>query len=266
MTNIQKYLKSQKVSQEELASILQISRPTAAKILNGENDVTVTQASFLSEKLSVNLNDLINGTWDKERITFEVDNLQNGSKGKAGKTKKSEMRISIPFENVEKFKNMFLYIIEKMGAMPNVGQTFLYKILYFCDFDYYEKFEEQLTGAKYVKNHFGPTPKKVFFDKIISELESSGKLETVKSKYFDKEQTKYLPKISADISLFSAQQIKHVDEEIERFKDKTASWMSEYSHLDVPWIMSELNKEIDYEAVFYRTDKTSQRVYEDIKL
>jgi transcriptional regulator with XRE-family HTH domain len=259
MKDVTTFLKEQKISQEELAGILSISRPTAAKILNGENDVTVAQVKILSEKFSVNLNDLINGTWGKQEIIFE-------SKAVKSKKIKEDFRISIPFENVEKFKNMFLYIVEKIGAMPNVGQTFLYKMLYFCDFDYYEKFEEQLTGAKYVKNHFGPTPKKVFFDKIISELESAGKLETVKSKYFDKEQTKYLPKVSADISFFSAQQIKHIDEEILRFKDKTAAWISDFSHQDVPWIMTDMNDVIDYESVFYRTDKTSTREYEHIKL
>jgi len=31
--------------------------------------------------------------------------------------------------------------------------TVLYKILYFIDFDYYEKYEEQLMGALYIKNN-----------------------------------------------------------------------------------------------------------------
>ena len=60
--------------------------------------------------------------------------------------------------------------------------TVLYKLLYFIDFDYYEKFEEQLVGATYIKNHFGPTP--VEFKKIVESMESKGELETVKSKYF----------------------------------------------------------------------------------
>ena len=46
--------------------------------------------------------------------------------------------------------------------------TVLYKLLYFIDFDYYEKFEEQLVGATYIKNHFGPTP--VEFKKIVDTI------------------------------------------------------------------------------------------------
>ena len=49
--------------------------------------------------------------------------------------------------------------------------TVLYKLLYFIDFDYYEKFEDQLVGATYIKNHFGPTP--VEFKKIVDSLQES---------------------------------------------------------------------------------------------
>jgi len=55
-------------------------------------------------------------------------------------------------------------------------------LLYFIDFDYYEKFEEQLIGAKYIKNHFGPTP--VAFSEIIAQMEQEGDLTHVTKKYF----------------------------------------------------------------------------------
>jgi len=39
--------------------------------------------------------------------------------------------------------------LEKCGAKPNVGETMLYKLLYFVDFNYYELFESSLTGEAY---------------------------------------------------------------------------------------------------------------------
>jgi hypothetical protein len=74
---------------------------------------------------------------------------------------KQEIRIDVPQKNLKKFKEVLLYILEKVGGKPNVGMTVLYKLLYFIDFDYYEKFEEQLIGATYIKNHFD-----IFSDKI----------------------------------------------------------------------------------------------------
>ena len=47
------------------------------------------------------------------------------------KTESPDIRISIPENNIEKFKQVFLYILSKVGAKPNVRQTVLYKLLYF---------------------------------------------------------------------------------------------------------------------------------------
>ena len=71
--------------------------------------------------------------------------------------KKQKMRISVPQEKIEKFKEVLLYILECIGARPNIGEAVVCKIMYFIDFDFYEKFEEQLMGAKYIKN--GEFPK-----------------------------------------------------------------------------------------------------------
>jgi len=45
-------------------------------------------------------------------------------------------------DEIEKFKEVLLYILGKVGSKPNIGQTVLYKLLYFIDFNYYEKYEE----------------------------------------------------------------------------------------------------------------------------
>ena len=63
----------------------------------------------------------------------------------------------IEFNN-EKFKQVLHYIIHQCGSLENVGKTVLYKILYFTDFDYYELYEEKLTGESYRKLPLGPAP------------------------------------------------------------------------------------------------------------
>lgn len=171
-----------------------------------------------------------------------------------------EIRIDIPQENIEKFKQVFLYILAKVGAKPNVGQTVLYKLLYFIDFDFYEIYEEQLMGLKYIKNTYGPTP--VDFAKITREMEESGEIEIVKTKYFDKDQTKYLPVKTPNLKLFTGTELEHLNRELERFSGMTAKEISDFSHKDVPWIGANDKEIIDYEAVFYRNPETSARGYE----
>lgn len=248
--SFQQLISKHRVTQEKLADILGVSRPTVAKIIAGEREIKMSEAKALSEALGISISEVF-GEEMRTEIVLE----------KKIKEEKEEIRISVPAENVEKFKNALLYITQKIGALPNVGQTVLYKILYFCDFDYYEKFEEQLIGARYIRNHYGPTPRE--FAVIVKEMIKDGQIEEIETKYFDKDQKKYIPVTSPDLSVFSGQELEHINEEIERLGNKTAKELSDYSHKDVPWIVTPEGKEIDYESVFYRTPETSVRTYED---
>ena len=74
---------------------------------------------------------------------------------------KSVSRISVPDLKVDKFKNILLYLIERCAGKPNIGETVLNKLLYFCDFNFYELYEEHLTGARYKKLPYGLVPQKM---------------------------------------------------------------------------------------------------------
>ena len=74
------------------------------------------------------------------------------------KSHNASIRISVPQKNVEKFKQVFLYLLEQVGSKQNIGETVIYKLLYFIDFNFFERYEEQCIGATYQKNHYGPTP------------------------------------------------------------------------------------------------------------
>lgn len=50
--------------------------------------------------------------------------------------------------NPEKAKQVILYILNKCGPM---SKKKLQCLLYFCDFNYYEKYEEPFMGFKYIK-------------------------------------------------------------------------------------------------------------------
>lgn len=249
--SLKELLSRHKVSQQDLADILCISRPTAAKVIAGENEMTISQVRKLAEALGISTSEVLGEEKPKEIILEKC----------LPDTKVPTERISVPAEKVDKFKNILLYITKKIGALPNVGQTVLYKILYFCDFDYYEKYETQLIGAKYIRNHYGPTP--IAFAKIVKEMVDDGEIEEVKTKYFNNDQTKYFPVREPDLSMLTAKELDHIDEEIKRLGSKTATELSDFSHKDVPWIVTPEGKEIPYETVFYRTEDTSVRKYED---
>ena len=242
--------KKNNMTQEYLASQIELSRSVYIQIEQGKRDLSLKEAQTLASIFDIPFEDFINEKETSREIILE-----------SKPQKKEKLEIRIKHKNLEKFKQVFLYLLSEVGAKPNVGETVLHKLLYFIDFDYYEKFEEQLIGAKYIKNHFGPTP--VAFPEIIAQMEQEGDLTHVVKKYFQHDQKKYLPRRSADLSNFSAQEKELIDWEIERFKDFNATKMRDYSHKDVPWIGANDLQPINYEAVFSRTDEFSVRQYDD---
>lgn len=243
------------MTQQRLAELMSVLRPTISQIENGERKICAEELIKLSEIFSVSVDYLL----DLEKLPEVVL-----SKGKKEKKTRPQIRINIPQKYLEKFKEVFLYILNKIGSKPNIGETVLYKLFYFMDFDFYEKFEEQLIGATYIKNRYGPTP--VEFKKIVEKMIKDKEIVKVESKFFQYPQTKYLPLRKSDLSKLKANEIYVIDDVLIRLSDMTAAQISDYSHNDVPWLTTADGKPIEYESVFYRTSPYSTREYgEDIQ-
>ena len=249
-----KQRKKNNLSQEFLASKIGVSRPTYVQVEQDERELTISEAQKLASVFNMSLEDLLSANQKEIEVDFGED--------KNNKETKPEMRIIMPQANVKKFKEVLLYLLEKVGARPNIGETAIYKLLYFIDFDYYEKFEEQLIGATYIKNHFGPTP--VEFTKITNQMIEMGEIEKIKSSYFQHDQKKYLPRRTANLKVLSGQEIQHIDEVLGRLAWKNAAELSDYSHTDTPWLVHKIGEKISYETVFRRDNDHSVRSYNDV--
>lgn len=241
-------------SQEDLAQKMDMNRVSLSQIENGQREVSAEEIAGFSKIFNIPTDILLDL---KQDIEVVLEAKKEGFLMKQ-KQKKDELRISVPQENIEKFKEVLLYILNKVGSKSNVGETVIYKLLYFVDFDFYEKYEEQLIGATYIKNHYGPTP--IEFAKIVKEMERDD-LVKVSDQYFQYPQTKYLPKRKPDLNKLTPQEIELIDEVLNRLSDMNAQQISEYSHYDVPWITSGDGEIIKYESVFYRTPAYSVRDY-----
>ena len=243
------------MSQQRLADLLGISRPIISQIENGERKTCTDELIKLSKAFNISIESLLDLKKEPEVVLQE---------SKKKKRIKPLFRINVPEKNLEKFKEALLYILNKVGSKSNIGETVIYKLLYFIDFDFYEKYEEQLIGATYIKNNYGPTP--VEFKKILDEMIEEKEIERVESKYFNYPQTKYLPLRKPDLTKFKAYEIQMIDDVLGKLSDMNAAQISDYSHNDVPWLTTEEGEVIEYESVFYRTPPYSVREYsEDIQ-
>lgn len=242
------------LSQEDLAKSVGISRPSLAQIELGNRSIDVLELQKLSQVLNFSLDDFMSKNFSaSEDVSVKAEK----------KTKKEEERISVPKLQVNKFKNVLLYILERCAGKPNVGETVLYKLLYFSDFNYYELYEEHLTGAKYRKLPYGPVPQKL--DAILHQMIEKGQLQRVKTEYHGYPQTRYLPLVKSDLRELKASEKEVIDRIIEQMSDWSAAAISSYSHKDMPWLASKEGDYISYNLAFYRDLPYSVRVYEDEK-
>lgn len=240
------------LSQDRLAHELGVSRPTYMQIEKGERELTISEAKKLASIFGTTFEDFLAGDVPEHDVILE---------GKSEIKPTNDIRIRVTSKNLEKFKQVLLYILGKVGGKPNVGETVLHKLLYFIDFDYYEKFEENLIGATYIKNHHGPTS--VELKDIVTDMQEKGEVEIVKSKYFKYEQKKYLALKRPNLDKFSAREIEHIDAVLARLADKNAKEIEKYSHEDVPWKVAKDGQPLSYESVFYRDERYSVRNYDD---
>lgn len=241
------------ISQDQLAREIGVSRPTYVQIEKGERELSVNEAQKLAAIFGMGLEQFLQG----KKPERETPQLQPRKRVEES----TEERISVPQERMDTFREVLLYILKKVGAKPNMGETVLYKLLYFIDFDYYEKHEEQLMGLKYIRNHHGPSP--VGFTKAVERMEKDNDLMRVKSKYFQYDQKKYIPLREPDLSGITSQELQHIDAVLARLSDMNAGQIRDYSHEDIPWKIHKEGEQLDYEYVFYREPPYSVRSYDE---
>ncbi|MBI4648691.1 MAG: DUF4065 domain-containing protein [Bacteroidia bacterium] len=244
--------KAKGLSQENLAKSIGLSRPSLAQIELGNRSIDVFELYNLSLVLGFSLDEFLSADFKaSDEVHYEKEVL----------AEKDNIRISIPVLKIGKFKNVLVYILERCAGKPNIGETVLNKLLYFCDFNYYELYEEHLTGARYKKLPYGPVPQQM--TSIINKMIEDRQIQRINTMYFDKPQIRFMPLVKPDLKQLNAAEKDVIDKVIEQLSDWNAAKISEYSHNDKPW-KATLDKDyISYNLVFYRRPPYSIREYDE---
>ena len=142
-----------------------------------------------------------------------------------------------------------------------MGENMISSLLYFCDFNYYEIYEEHFTGLQYMKQPSGPSASKI--TGMLNQMVSHGMLTKIKTAYNGFPQIRYVPLMKADLTRLSAAEKDIMDRVIDQFSDWNAHTLQDFAKKDMPWRASNQGNEIDYELVFYRRPPFSVRVYNE---
>lgn len=244
--------KKKRLTQQYLAEQIKLSRPSLAQIELGNRGLDLLEFYRLSLALEFSLDDFMSENFLGKKSAFNPA---------IEKSELPQERISTPALNLPKFKNVLLYILERCAGKPNVGEQVLNKLLYFCDFNYYELYEEHLTGATYRKLPYGPVPQN--FKHSLYQMLEDKQVQQIKTEYYTKIQIRYIPLVKADLTELKASDKELIDRVIDQMGDWSTTTIGEYSHSDKPWKATEPNNNIDYELAFYRRAPHSVRKYQE---
>ncbi len=239
-------------SQDDLAMFLKMPRSSVTQMELGNRNITVIELMKLAEVLGFSIDRFLSSDYQAK---MEVELWEDSEPAV-----KNE-RTPVPRFRMDKFRNVLLYLLEQCAGKPNVGETVLYKLLYYADFNFYELFEEHLTGAQYRKLPFGPVMQD--FNTIISRMIKEEQIQRIKTTFHGYPQIRYIPLVKPDLTKMSAAETETIDRVIDRFSDWSASAVSEYSHKDLPWRSTKDGEVIDYELALYREVPFSVRTYNE---
>lgn len=235
------------LSQEKFAEKLNISRVAVAQIESGKRSINAIELAKIADVFRVSIDFLVRD----EKLTIEKSNYN--------KTANKKIKF-----NEKKLKNTLLYILEKCAGKPNVGETVLYKLLYFIDFNSYEILGKPITGMNYVKLQYGPVPALKEYDGAIKNMLKEGSLKIFIHTYFNKPQKRYLNLEKSDTSDFQGGEIRIIDDVINKLSDSTAKQIEDYVHGDAPWQIVGEKEIIDYNLVFERQPPYAYRDYDQM--
>src|SRR3989344_793708 len=151
----------------------------------------------------------------------------------------------------KKYKEVILYLAEKLGGEVR-GKKKLAKLLYFVDFDFFERYEKSVTGDVYGALPMGPFPRAL--EKVVKSLVSEGGIEvnSIKDNPALNPTEVYTAKRKPDLSVFDKHEIEILERVVNNYGCLNGRQLEDLTHAEAPYIGTELNSDIAYELSFYR--------------
>lgn len=151
-------------------------------------------------------------------------------------------------KDTTKFREAIVYIASKSSKDKRFGATKLNKILYYSDFSAYRKLGYSVTGAEYQHLKEGPVPRDL--PEAQEYLTIDGAIQIQKRPYFNFIQNRIIAMRAPDTSVFNHDELAIMDEVIEWLWDMNGSQVSDLSHNEIGWRVTDENETIPYRTAW----------------
>lgn len=152
--------------------------------------------------------------------------------------------------SAHKMEQVILFFLERINNV-HLGRTKLMKLLYYVDFDHYEKHGQSITDAVYHKLPHGPVPKEA--QKLIASMVTKGMVAPVRGRVAQFAQHRLITQgAKFDPSVFDGEEIRTLEKVAADWEDANAAQIEAASHAEAPWAATKERAVIDYELACYR--------------
>lgn len=205
------------LSQEQVAEIIGVSRPTYSAIEAGKQKLDVEEVQKLAKFFGVEVGELLSG--------------------------------NIP--DIEKYKQMILtYLRMNISKDGKIPKTKLAKLLYLADFAWFYEHLESMSGMQYRKIAYGPVPDTFF--RALNELEESGKI-LIEHKNTDAGDMFLISESDINknekIRTLSKEEGLLMKKIAEKWKNKKTNEIVTFTHNQLPYALCRENELIPYELI-----------------
>jgi DNA-binding XRE family transcriptional regulator len=213
-----KELRIQKgLSQEQVAKVIGVSRPTYTAIEVGKQKLDLEEAQKLAKLFGIGVDELLSG--------------------------------NIP--NIEKYKHMILSFLRmNLSKDGKVPKTKLAKLLYLADFAWFYQHFESMSGMQYRKITYGPVPDSFF--RALDELEESGKI-IIEHKSTEGKDMFLIAESESNknekIKTLSKEENVLMKKIAEKWKNKKTQEIVNFTHNQLPYFLCRTDELIPYELI-----------------
>lgn len=153
--------------------------------------------------------------------------------------------------NEEKYKSVILFFANRIKNQT-LGKVKLMKLLYYLDFDFFEKHDVPVTGDVYYRLPFGPVPTSV--EGILNKMVKEGSVKIVRQPMNQNLNDRQLivPLKESNIQLLTQEEIVILEEVVCKWERFSGKEMVDASHGEAPFIATKPQQVIEYNLAYYR--------------
>jgi hypothetical protein len=153
--------------------------------------------------------------------------------------------------NEAKFKELIVYFARRLGPEAALGRVKLAKLLMHSDFNAFARFGHTITGATYEKWERGHLPRELLLAQ--RDLEASGAIIEERVDYYGKKLRHLTAQRDPDLTDFSEDEIGIAEGALHLYGHESAAYLSQLSHREVGWRLTDWKEEIPPHTVFLGT-------------